>query len=128
MMIEALFSQPNYLAAKKALDASVLRQEAIAGNIANLETPGYRRRDLAPSFTTELRQATASRDAAGLAALRPQLSVDRGAIALSPDGNTINLENEMMQLNQNSLEHTLNSQLITGNLLKLRLAITGKAS
>jgi flagellar basal-body rod protein FlgB len=45
-MIEALFNQPNYLAAKKTLDAVVLRQQAIANNIANLETPGYKRVDL----------------------------------------------------------------------------------
>ena len=38
-MIDALFSQSNYLAAKKMLDASVLRHEAIASNLANLETP-----------------------------------------------------------------------------------------
>ena len=49
-MIEALFNQPNYLAANKALDAVVLREGAIANNIANLETPGYKRIDLAQSF------------------------------------------------------------------------------
>jgi flagellar basal-body rod protein FlgB len=42
-MIEALFNQTGYLAAKKTLDAVALRQEAIANNIANLETPGYKR-------------------------------------------------------------------------------------
>jgi hypothetical protein len=35
-MIEALFSQPNYLAAKKMLDAVALCHEAIARNLANL--------------------------------------------------------------------------------------------
>jgi flagellar basal-body rod protein FlgB len=47
-MINALFSQPNYLASKKMLDATVLRQEAITSNIANLETPNYKRLDIAP--------------------------------------------------------------------------------
>ena len=40
-MIDALFNDPTYLAGKKMLDAIALRQEAIAANIANLETPGY---------------------------------------------------------------------------------------
>jgi len=66
-MIEALFSQPNYLAAKKTLDAVALRQEAIANNLANLETPGYRRVDLSPSFEKQLEQATASGDSSQLA-------------------------------------------------------------
>ena len=53
-MIEALFNQPNYLAAKKTLDAVALRQEAINNNLANLETPGYKRVDLAPNFEQQL--------------------------------------------------------------------------
>ena len=36
-MIEALFNQPNYLAAKTGLDVVELRQRAIQQNIANLE-------------------------------------------------------------------------------------------
>ena len=56
-MIEALFNQPNYLAAKKTLDAVALRQEAINNNLANLETPGYKRVDLAPDFDQELQIA-----------------------------------------------------------------------
>jgi flagellar basal-body rod protein FlgB len=62
-MVEALFNQPNYLAAKKSLDVVALRQEAIASNIANLETPGYKRLDVAPSFQGELERACAMRDA-----------------------------------------------------------------
>ena len=45
-MIEALFIQTGYLAAKKTLDAVALRQEAIANNIANINTPGFKRSDV----------------------------------------------------------------------------------
>ena len=65
-MIEALFSQPNYLAAKKTLDAVVLRQEAIANNIANLETPGYKRIDVSASFNEQLQTALTKEDAGEL--------------------------------------------------------------
>ena len=82
-MIEALFNQPNYLAANKALDAVVLRENAIANNIANLETPGYKRVDLAPSFETELERAAASRDPQQINALQPTLAVDTTAVASS---------------------------------------------
>ena len=61
-MIEALFSNPNYLTAKKTLDAVALRQEAIANNLANLETPGYKRMDLAPTFEQELERASSAGD------------------------------------------------------------------
>ncbi len=125
-MIEALFSQPNYLAAKKTLDAVVLRQEAIANNIANLETPGYKRVDLAPSFETELERAAASGDPAQINELKPTLEVDSTAAPSSRDGNTVHLENELMQMNENAVEHSLETQLISGMLGRIQMAITGK--
>jgi len=125
-MIEALFNQPNFLAANKALDAVVLRQQAIANNIANLETPGYKRVDLAPSFETELQQAIGSGDPQQLAALKPSLAVDTSAVPGSMDGNTVHLENELMQMNQNSVAHSLETQLVSGMLQRMQMAITGK--
>ena len=38
-MIDALFNQNGYLATKKMLDATTVRQDAIASNLANLKTP-----------------------------------------------------------------------------------------
>lgn len=127
-MIDALFSQPNYLAARKLLDATVLRHEAIASNLANVETPNYKRVDVAPGFEFSLRQALAARDPTRLASVRPQLAVDSQAIAQRQDGNTVQLESELVRLHQNTVAHTLHSQLITGALLRLRLAITGRPS
>ena len=49
-MIQSLFNQSNYVVTKKLLDATVLRHQAIAGNLANVETPNYKRIDVAPSF------------------------------------------------------------------------------
>ena len=126
-MIEALFNQPGYLAAKKTLDAVALRQEAIANNIANLETPGYKRVDLAPAFQTELEHACASGDAQQIAGLNPTLAPDPNAISNSLDGNSVHLENELMQLNQNSTTHALETELVSNMLSRMRLAITGKS-
>jgi flagellar basal-body rod protein FlgB len=127
-MIDALFNQPDYLAAKKALDAVSLRQQAIASNIANLETPGYKRFDVAASFNTELQRACAARDPQAIAALKPKLEVDPTAVAVSPDGNTVSLEDELLKMNQNSLANTLETQLISMDLSRLRTAITGNVS
>lgn len=125
-MIEALFSQPAYLAAKKTLDAVVLRQEAIANNIANLETPGYKRVDLAPSFETELERACASNDTADLNSLKPSLAVDTTAESSSIDGNTVHLQSELMEMDQNAVAHSFETQLISETLQRLQMAITGK--
>lgn len=125
-MISGLFNQPNYEATKKMLDATALRHEAIASNLANLETPGYRRVDLAPSFSAELRQAIRAGAPEQLAALRPSLAKDLTATSSNRNGNTVQLETELLHLSQNTMAHTLETQLLTGQLLRLRLAITGR--
>ena len=124
-MIEALFNQPNYLTAKKTLDAVALRQEAIASNVANLETPGYKRVDLAPDFENELARASSANDSSQIASLKPTLAVDTSAVPSSMDGNTVHLEDELMKMNQNAMTHALETQMISGTLAKMRLAITG---
>ena len=125
-MIDALFTDSDYVAAKKMLDVSLLRHEAIASNLANLETPNYKRLDVAPSFETQLRAAVASGSAEEISSLQPQLAVDASAITGRSDGNTVQLETEMVKLDQNTVENTLETELVSNSLAQLRLAITGK--
>ena len=127
-MIEGLFNQTNYVAAKKMLDVTAMRHEAIASNLANLATPNYKRVDVAPSFATELSQAVSSRDANRIGSVQPQLAVDGNALPVRRDGNTVQLESELLKLNQNFLEHQLETQLVSGMMMKLRMAITGRAT
>jgi len=127
-MIDALFNQPGFLAASKALDAVELRAQAIANNLANLETPGYKRVDLAPGFQSALEKAVASGNSSEIASLKPTLAVDPTAVSNSLDGNTVHLENELMQMNQNGVAHTLETQLVSGMFQKMEMAITGKGA
>ncbi len=124
-MINALFTQSGYETAKAMLDVTAMRHSAIASNISNLETPNYKRIDLAPNFEAELKQAIDSGDSEKLKTLTPSLAIDPTATAANRDGNSVTLENELLELNQNTLSHTLETQMVTGQLLKLRLAITG---
>ena len=125
-MIDALFNQPDYVAAKKTLDVTVLRHQAIASNLANLETPNYKRIDVSQSFESQLRQAVASQNVGQVASLQPQLGIDTQANTGRTDGNTVQLETEMVKLNENTVEDALETQLINTNLANMRLAITGK--
>lgn len=125
-MIDALFSQPDYLAAKKMLDATVLRHDAIASNLANIETPNYKRLDVSPSFESQLQQAVSSQDPKQIAAAQPELAVDTSAVSGRSDGNTVLLESEMLKLNQNMMEHGLETQLVSYSLSRLKTAVTGQ--
>ena len=125
-MIDALFTESGYVAAKKMLDVSLLRHQAIASNLANVETPNYKRLDVSASFEDQLRQAVAGQNSSEIASLQPSLAVDTTAISGRSDGNTVQLETEMLKLNTNTVENTLETQLVSGSLAKLRLAITGR--
>jgi flagellar basal-body rod protein FlgB len=56
------------------------------------------------------------------------LTTDPTAVANTRDGNTVQLESELLKMNQNTVAHALETQMITGQLLRLRLAITGRPS
>jgi flagellar basal-body rod protein FlgB len=125
-MIDGLFSDSNYLAAKKMLDVTAMRHEAIASNLANVETPNYKRIDVSSTFESQLQQAVANRDPQQIGCIQPQLAVDTQAVSGRSDGNTVQLENEMLKLNQNMVEHALETQLVSSSLMQMRTAITGK--
>ena len=126
-MIDPIFSADNYLLARNLLDAAALRHEAIAANVANAETPGYRRVDVSPDFATQLRARLAAGNLASKeAAFAPHLAVDQQARSVRPDGNTVDIENELLAMNRNAVEHEFLSEIVSGNLKQLRLAITGR--
>ncbi|HYP16742.1 MAG TPA: flagellar basal body rod protein FlgB [Opitutus sp.] len=127
-MIDPIFHSDNYQLARKLLDATVLREEAIASNIANAETPGYRRLDLAADFEQQLKARLEAGDFAATAdRIRPQLAEDHTARALRPDGNTVEIERELLAMNHNAVQHEFLTEMISGNLKQLKMAITGRS-
>ncbi len=125
-MIDALFAQTNYVASKKLLDVAVLRHEAISANIANAETPNYKRVDVSPTFAMELHRAIADKSVSQVTSLKPKLEVDGTATASNRDGNTVQLDSELLRMQQNTMAHALEIQFISGSLSKIRSAITGR--
>lgn len=128
-MIDPIFQTDNYQLARKLLDASVLRQDAIATNVANAETPGFRRLDIAPDFAVQLRSRMEAGDfAQNASSLRPQLAEDQTARSVRPDGNTVEIERELLMMNRNAVEHEYLTELVSSNLKQLKLAISGRSS
>jgi flagellar basal-body rod protein FlgB len=126
-VIDPIFQSNNYQLARKLLDAAVLRQEAVAANIANAETPGYRRIDVAPDFAQQLKAAVSTGNL-NTSGLKPQLAIDANARSMRPDGNTVEIEKELLTMNRNAVEYDYLSEIVSGNLKQLRLAITGRSS
>lgn len=69
------------------------RQQTIATNVAHADTPGYRTRDV-EDFATLYRRMKTER--AGTALAPRTIEADAG-VALSPNGNSVSLETEMMK-------------------------------
>jgi flagellar basal-body rod protein FlgB len=125
-MVNGLFSQTNYQGLKKMLDATVLRHEAIASNIANLETPNYKRIDVESSFSSQLGRAVQAGKVNEITRLQPHLALDKTALASNRDGNSVQLDKELVHLQQNSMAHNMQTQFVSSTMMKLRAAIQGR--
>jgi flagellar basal-body rod protein FlgB len=126
-MIDPIFQTDNYQLARKLMDASVLRHEAIATNVANAETAGFRRLDVAPDFAVQLKARLAAGDLARTAdTLRPRRAEDQTARSIRPDGNTVEIERELLAMNRNAVEYEYLSEIVSSNLKQLKMAITGR--
>lgn len=110
----------------KALDGSAARHRALAENIANVDTPGFQRREVAfhEQLQAAFRHAGDSETIlAGLERVRPEEILDRTRSARA-DGNSVSIETEMGELAKNTLEYETDVQLLMGKLRMLQTAIS----
>tara|TARA_Y100000589_G_C26636853_1_gene420390 strand:- start:21 stop:401 length:381 start_codon:yes stop_codon:yes gene_type:complete len=124
-MIEALFESKNYQASKKLMDMTVLRQEAIAANLANAQTPGYKRVDVDGDFESAFKDALQAGRNDQIQRMDAKLAVDKAAPVNDATGNTVDIEKEMVHLSENQIQHQLETRMIGGRLARLRMAIKG---
>ena len=126
VVLDNLYSQENYLISKKLLDATHLRHEALSNNLANVETPGFKRRDLPQSFSVELRRAVDRKDFRRVKGLLPRSAEDRQAKPVRMDGNPVQLDEEMLAMNRNALNYEYLSNSVGGSIKELNKAIRGR--
>jgi flagellar basal-body rod protein FlgB len=105
------------LAAKQAQWLSV-RQSAIAGNVANVNTPGFRALEVEPfdkvlDGTRVAMQVTqASHLMAGVGAEAIAIRPEDDSPAVLPSGNSVVLENELMEAGEVRRAFELNTAII----------------
>lgn len=94
----------------RAADASWLRNDAIANNIANVDTPGYKREDI--TFESELSKALKHSNFTSMDAkvknldsrkLEPRTFKDYSGYSYRLDGNNVDIETENTMLAKNQL-------------------------
>ena len=96
----------------RAADAAWQRNEAISNNIANVDTPGYKRQDVA--FESLLQQALGNNRYESmddkvanvdLSRLRGRAYLDYANYSYRLDGNNVDIENENVMLAENQLKY-----------------------
>ncbi len=91
------------LALERSISGATQRQEALAANIANASTPGYKRVDV--DFHGALAAALGSSDAKTKLATTSFATQADGTVGTTQaDGNSIDVENESAKMAANALE------------------------
>lgn len=107
----------------KLLDAASVRHRVIAQNVANINTPGYRRLEV--SFEDELARRLTSASGSAWADLKPRVREGGGGTERA-DGNNVDIDREIGELNKNTLLYNAYVQVLTSKLATLRSAVTGR--
>ena len=135
----SMSDQPVLQALKGKLRFHETRQKVLAENVANAETPGYRARDIkAPDF---FRMAVEGEGNDGVstvltnpmhiagplidnsAPFRPEKV---GGYEVTPDGNAVSLEDQMMKVTQNQMDYQMATSLYARSLGLLKTALGKK--
>ena len=125
-LVASLFASDNYTAVKKMMDVSAMRHAAIASNIANVSTPGYKRVDLSKSFEGELKARIESRDAAQIASAVPRTEADTLTPSTRADGNNVQIDRELLALSGNTMNFDALTNFASSSFKQLKMAITGR--
>jgi flagellar basal-body rod protein FlgB len=107
----------------KLVDVTVLRHKVLSQNVANVNTPGYRK--LTVSFDEALAEHLDRHGEHGLTDLQPTV-VEDDSTPTRLDGNNVDIDAEMMRLNKNTLLNNAYLQIVATKTAMMRNAISGQ--
>jgi flagellar basal-body rod protein FlgB len=134
-MISDLFSSTTIPVLEQVVGFAQLRHQVLAGNIANLDTPGYRTRDLSTEdFQASLRQALETRDQQNTSFMpaneehNPFAPVKSGVEGiLRHDDDNVGLEQQLMEIAKNQMQHNIAMTIMNNQLQLIGAAISERA-
>ena len=98
------------------MDLLSARQKLVASNIANVDTPGYRTKDIDFQF-----------EFISLAQGAPPNVVEAQGLVVKNDGNNVSMDREARLLSENSLRFNLATNLMKSQLKTINNAIQEKS-
>ncbi|MBZ0092990.1 MAG: flagellar basal body rod protein FlgB [Sulfuricellaceae bacterium] len=135
-MIQALDKEFGFM--QNALNLRAYRQQLLASNIANADTPNFKARDI--DFAAELQRSVGEASGGQLALattaaghVQPSSAGEMGSSVLyrqelqaGIDGNTVNMDIERAQFTDNALHYQFVADRISGKVRDLLLAVKGQ--
>ena len=103
---------------ERFLEVTTDREQTIAANMANVDTPGYHTKDV------NFKQALAQAGDNGGVQFSPAV-MEVGGLLERPDGNNVNLDRESTLLAQSQLQFQMGTQLVKSQFHELLSAING---
>ena len=145
-MLDSMFANSTLPILEQVVGFTQARHGVLAGNIANMDTPGYRTLDLSPAeFQEQLKKAIEEQHSAAERPIYPSQapgpmpSVDElrseffakeqqpFKSMLRHDDNNASLEEQVTEIAKNHAQHNLALSLMTAQFRLLRAAITERA-
>jgi flagellar basal-body rod protein FlgB len=128
-MPDGLFISPTLESLRLTMDDAAIRQQAIASNIANVNTPGYQRVDVSDNFQQAYTDALSKLSEGESVDDMPEATIQTASVQgpARTDGNTVQLEDEMVGLAQNSARYEFAGQMLAQNFHGIKYAITGQS-
>ena len=106
---------------ESGIKAEELRQRTIASNIANLETPGYRRLDV--RFEELLAKAMKSQQTTDPGDVEPEIFQPE-TTPVKSNGNNVNMEMEIGEMLKNSFRQTAFVRLLRKKFTQMEAAVS----
>lgn len=117
-----------------AMDAYALRDKAISGNLANANTPGYKRKYV--KFEEFLANANTKYHLRGAITNSKHIPIPTGfskkpfiatdnSVSTREDGNNVNVDTEELDKSKNGLQYSMIADAVTSYFKSINSAITG---
>lgn len=90
----------------KAVEGTWARNTAIASNLANVDTPGYKRKDVVfENYLNQAMQGNGKITSKELDRIQPKTITDNQSLSYRIDGNNVDVDTEMGYLAENQLRY-----------------------
>ena len=135
-MFDNLFQSTTIPAMEQVVNFAEARHNVLAGNIANIDTPGYKVRDLSVGdFQSRLKQAIESRHSAGeyRSPGDPAPMMNMADVSKDPknilyhDKSNVGMEHQVTEMVKNQIQHNMALTIMNSQFRLLQAVISEKA-